>query len=134
MRWRWRRRETTSPPRPAGPEVRLERERYLPGETVRGAVVVPEGAGVERIEVSLNFRERSTEYEATTVTIPGGRLDEGDPAPGGGHRFAIELPDDALPSQSGRHGALSWTVDATMMGSSADRVVSARIEVAPPPR
>jgi hypothetical protein len=30
--------------------------------------------------------------------------------------------------------ALSWTVDATMMGSSADHVVSARIEVAPPPR
>ena len=109
----------------------MERERYLPGETVRGTVVVPEGIGVEGIDVSLNFRERSTEYEAITVTIPSGRLDEGDPAPGGGHRFAIELPDDALPSQSGRHGALSWTVDATMSGSSVDRVVSARIEVAP---
>jgi hypothetical protein len=112
----------------------LERERYLPGETVRGTVVVPEGTGVEEIDVSLNFRERSTEYEAITVTIPGVRLGEGDPAAGGGHRFAIELHVDALPSQSGRHGALSWTVDATLIGSSADRVVSARIEVVPPPR
>jgi hypothetical protein len=111
----------------------MERERYLPGETVRGSVVVP-ASGAGGIEVSINFRERSTEYEAITVTVPGGRLGEGDSAPGSGHRFAIDLPEDALPSQSSRHGALWWTVDATTIESGPDLVASATIEVACRPR
>ena len=51
--------------------MRLERERYVPGDVVRGLVVGVEG-GEGAVEVSLSFHERSTEYEATTITIPAG--------------------------------------------------------------
>jgi hypothetical protein len=117
----------------AGPtplEVRLERERYVPGEVVRGLVVGVEG-GERDVEVSLRFHERSTEYEATTITIPAGS--QGELAPGSSHRFAIDLPDDAPPSHTSRHGALWWTTDARVGEAGSGRTVSRRIEVVPPP-
>ena len=117
----------------AGPtplEVRLEREQYVPGEVIRGLVVgVARGEG--NVEVSLSFHERSTEYEATTITIPA--ASQGELAPGSSHRFAIDLPDDAPPSHTSRHGALWWTTDARVGEAGSDRTVSRPIEVIAPP-
>jgi hypothetical protein len=121
----WRRRSAArDAPRAPGPELRLERERYGPGETVRGVVALDRGAPSE-VEVSLNFHERSAEYDATPISLPSQSGEHGTDE----YRFAIELPDDAPPALEGRHGELWWTVDARIGGSDSARVVSRRVEV-----
>jgi hypothetical protein len=113
-------------------ELRLERDRFAPGDTVRGSAAVAEGGGPGEIRVWLSFRERSGEYEAVTMTLPGGSL-EAKLAPGTAHGFAIALPPDAPASYISRHGALWWTVDASVGGEAAGGAVRRRIEVGPPP-
>jgi hypothetical protein len=113
--------------RATGPELRLERERYAPGDTVRGVVKLDRGT-VGEIEVSLNFHERSTEYEATPISIPALPAEQTGLG-SDGHRFAIELPEDAPPTLEARHGALWWTVDATVGGPDAPAVLSRRVEI-----
>ena len=130
MRLRRRRAE----PARTGPvrlEVRLDRDRFVPGDTVRGSAVVAEGGGLGEIRVWLSFHERSGDYEAVTMTLPGGSL-EAELAPGIAHGFAIELPPDAPPSYISRHGALWWTVDASIGEPATGSPVRRRIEVGPP--
>ena len=127
MRLRRRRAE----PARTGPvslELRLERDRFTPGDTIRGSAAVAEGGGLGEIRVWLSFRERSGDYEAVTRTLPGGSL-EAELTPGTAHGFAIELPADAPPSYISRHGALWWTVDASVGGEAAGSPARRRIEV-----
>jgi hypothetical protein len=112
-------------------EVRLERDRFAPGDTVRGSAAVAEGGGAGEIRVWLSFHERSGEYEAVRMTLPGGSL-EAQLAPGTAHGFAIELPGEAPPSFISRHGALWWTVDASVGGEASGAAVRRRIEVGAP--
>jgi hypothetical protein len=94
-------------------EVRLERERYAPGETVSGTVAVTEGGGSRKLEVELRFREGTSEdYEHTVVALPGGELHTGDLETGASFPFSIALPDDALPSFKSANGELYWELDA----------------------
>lgn len=111
-------------------ELRLERDRFAPGDTVRGAATVTEGGGPGEIRVWLSFRERGGEHEAVRATLPGGSLRAG-LAPGTEYVFAIELPADALPSYISRHGALWWTVDAAVGEPASGAPVRRRIEVGP---
>jgi len=129
---RLRRKATPVAAQGAQLEVRLDRERYAPGETVRGSIVVVEGRGPGEIAVSLNFHERSTEYEAVAIETPRVSLHRGDLIKGSAHRFAIALPEDAPPSQTTVHGALWWAVDASAGEPGASPVVSRRIEVQAP--
>jgi hypothetical protein len=131
VRLKWRRRR--APVADAGPEleIRLERARYAPGETVRGSVVPIEGGDPGELQVWLSFHERSTEYEAVRATIPGEILGPGGRA-GGGHRFEIDLPRDARPSLASRHGELWWAVAAARRNPESGEVVTRRIEVQHP--
>jgi hypothetical protein len=131
MRLLRRRRPQPARTGPVTLELRLERERFAPGDAVRGSAAVTEGGGAGEIRVWLSFRERSGEYEAVARTLPGGSL-EADLVPGTAHGFAIELPSDAPASYISRHGALWWTVDAEVRGEAAGRAVRRRIEVGPP--
>ena len=131
MRLRRRRRGEPARTGPVRLELRLERDRYAPGDTVRGSAAVAEGGGAGEIRVWLSFHERSGEYEAVTMTLPGGSL-EAQLAPGSAHGFAIELPADAPPSYIARHGALWWTVDAEVGGEASGGAVRRRIEVGSP--
>jgi hypothetical protein len=128
-----RRRRRREPARtgPVRLALRLERDRFVAGETVRGSAVVVEGGGRGEIRVWLSFRERSGEYEAVTITLPGGALQD-DLGPGAAHGFAIELPGDAPPSYISRHGALWWTVDASVGEPATGDPVRRRIEVGRP--
>ena len=125
-RGRWRR-AARAAPRAKGPELRLERERYAPGDTVRGLVTLDRETTGE-IEMSLSFHERSTEYEATPISIPARPAEQTGPGRDG-HRFAIEVPDDVPPTLEARHGALWWTVDARVGGPEAPAVLSRRVEI-----
>jgi len=135
---RLRRRRRVEPARtgPVRLEIRLERDRFVAGETVRGSAAVVEGGGRGEIRVWISFRERSGEYEAVTRTLPGGSLED-ELGPGTAHGFAIELPADAPPSYIARHGALWWTVDAAVGEPASGEPASGepvrrRIEVGPP--
>jgi hypothetical protein len=109
--------------------VELERDRYAPGDVVRGTVKVVEGGGSRRLEVALAFREKAGDYEDTPFTIAGGDLHTGDLAPGATYAFSIALPADALPTYRSRHGELYWEVDVRSDERGRDTHERKRIEV-----
>jgi hypothetical protein len=115
-------------------EVRPERERYAPGETVAGAVVVAEGGSSRRLEIELRYREQTMleEYEHTALTVPGGELHTGDLEAGASFAFAIPLPADALPSFKSAHGELFWELDARSDERGVDTHERVRVVVASP--
>ena len=123
-------------PPPAAPratlEVRLDRERYAPGEAVRGAVVVVVGGGTAELGVALNFHERSIECEAIAIATPRVPVHGGELIEGSAYRFELELPPDAPPSQASRHGGLWWAVDVSAGEPASSPLASARLEVARP--
>jgi hypothetical protein len=125
LRWPRRRRRPDHVPR-VGLEIRVDRDRVAPGETVQGSVLAGDDGSDGEVLVALTLRERSTEYESVASTIPadaGGAI-----AARATREFAIELPEGALPSVRATHGGLTWTVDATD-DSGADPAASVPIEV-----
>jgi hypothetical protein len=114
-------------------EVQLDAERYAPGETVTGSVLVIEGGGSRKLDVSLHFRERTSEDdEHTPVTLSSGELHAGDLTTGASYPFAIRLPEDALPNFKSKHGELFWEVDARSNERGRDTHERHRIEVVTP--
>jgi hypothetical protein len=112
-------------------ELQLDGERYAPGDSVTGNVLVVEGGDSRKLEVSLNFRERTSEDdEHTPVTLSGGELHAGDLTTGASYPFAIQLPPDALPNFKSKHGELFWEVDARSDERGRDTHERKRIEVA----
>jgi hypothetical protein len=110
--------------------VELERERYAPGDGVRGTVTVLEGGGSRKLEVVLAFREQVGDYEHTATTIDGGELHGGDLALGASYGFEVALPDDALPSYRSRHGELYWELEVRSDERGRDTRERRRVEVA----
>lgn len=116
-------------------QIELDREQYSPGDTVSGSVLVLEGGGSRRLEVSLDFRERAEDdYEDTPLRVSGGDLHSGDLSMGASYPFAIPLPDDALPNFKSQHGELWWEVDARSDERGRDTHERRRIEVLTPSR
>lgn len=128
MRWRRRRPE---PARPAFVlDLRLERARFGPGETVRGSVLVVDGAGGRtEARIALSLRERSTRYEAVAARLEGDRVVAIELAVGSEARFEIAIPAQAQPSLVTPHGGIWWTVEALAMDSDAPPLVSRGIEI-----
>jgi hypothetical protein len=115
-------------------ELQLDGEEYAPGDTVTGSVLVLEGGGSRSLEVSLHFRERTSEDdEHTPVTLSGGELHAGDLTTGASYPFEIQLPADALPNFRSKHGELFWEVDARSDERGRDTHARRRIDVAVPP-
>ena len=113
-------------------DVQLDRgERYAPGDTVSGSVLVLEGGGSRRLEVSLNYRENSEdEYEHTALNLSSGELHAGDLTTGASYPFTIALPPDALPNYKSEHGELYWELDACSDEFGRDTHERKRIDVA----
>lgn len=109
-------------------EIRLDRERYAPGDTVRGTILVAEDAAAESLEISLNFHERATQYESVTDTIPGDPVEIGPPAQGA-RPFEAALPEDAPPNYTSAHGALWWSIDARAAAPGREVLATRRFEV-----
>jgi len=127
-------------PAPVGPvapvgarlEVRLDRERYAPGDTVRGAVAVVAGGGSAELGVALDFHEGSIECGAIAITTARVPVHEGELIEGSAYSFALELPQDAPPSQTSPHGGLWWAVDVSAGEPGSSPLASRRIEVQAP--
>jgi hypothetical protein len=115
-------------------EVELDRHELRPGEAVEGTVRVVEGGGSRRLTVALLFRERTADYSEVAREVPGPELCAGDLEAGASFRFAIRLPDDALPPVSSPHGAIWWEVDAKSDELGPDTHVRRELQVLAPAR
>lgn len=110
-------------------ELQLDTERCVPGDTVRGTVVVVEGGTSRSLKVWLEYQECSTTYESVARTVPGETLNAGDLSAGSRFAFAVRLPDDALPDFRSEHGELAWRVHAESDKLGLDSHVSKRFAV-----
>jgi len=113
-------------------QLELDRERYLPGETIKGRVLVLEGGGSESLEVLLEYNETAEDdYSAVAASFSSGPVHTGDLATGMSFDFELALPPDAFPNFRSRHGELYWHVDATSAELGRDTHERRRIEVEP---
>jgi hypothetical protein len=112
-------------------QLELERERYEPGDAVRGTIVLLEGGGSRSLEALLQYKEETADYAEVAISIPSGRLHEGDLVSGASFEFGLNLPPDALPNYRSEHGELYWEVDAKSDEPGRDTHDCRRIEVEP---
>jgi len=112
-------------------ELRVDRERYAPGDTVTGTVAVLEGGRSRALEVLLQYNERTEDYAAVAVSVSSGPLQAGDLATGSAFAFRLALPPDALPNHRSDHGELYWELDAKSEERGADTHERRRIDVEP---
>ena len=98
---------------------------------MRGSVLVLEGGPSRRLEVTLEYREKTEEdFQETVRTLSTGDLHTGELATGASYPFEIALPADALPSFRSAHGELYWELDARSDEPGRDSHERRRIEVA----
>ena len=91
--------------------LRVERERYEPGEVVRGTVEVVEGGSSRALEARLEYVEETDDYSEIATSVASGALHQGDLAADASFGFELALPADALPNLESEHGRLYWQVD-----------------------
>lgn len=112
-------------------QLQLDRQRYAPGETIKGTILILEGGGSRALEARLEYKEESPDYSEVAISIPSGTLHQGDLTEGTSLEFELALPPDALPSYKSRHGQLYWEVDVKSDEVSLDTHERCRIEVEP---
>lgn len=110
-------------------QLQLEQERYRPGDTSKGTILVLEGGHSRSLEVHLEYREETADYHDVPVSIAVGSLHEGDLTTGTSFEFEVTLPPDALPNYQSEHGELYWEVDAKSNEIGRDTHERSRIEV-----
>lgn len=115
-------------------QLQLDRERYAPGDTVKGTILVTEGGSSRALEARLEYTEETADYSEVALSIPSGPLHEGDLTVGTSFEFELALPPDALPSYKSRHGELYWELDVKSDESGRDTHERRRIAVEPPAR
>ena len=113
-------------------QLELDRERYAPGETIKGTILVREGGGSRALEAILEYKEETADYSEVAISIPSGPLHEGDLTEGTSFAFELALPPDALPSYKSRHGELYWELDVKSDESGRDTHERRRVETVSP--
>ena len=113
--------------------VALDRERFVPGNYVRGTVTVGTGGRSRSLEVSLQYTEETEDYSACAISLDTTSLHTGNLVTGQLFDFEVALPDDALPNYSSRHGELYWQIDVKSDQLGPDSHDRRRIDVRMPP-
>ena len=113
-------------------QLQLDRERYAPGDSVRGTILVVESGGSRSLHALLQYMEESPDYSKAAVTISSGSLHEGDLTAGASFGFELALPPDALPNYESSHGELYWEIDVRSDEFGRDTHERKRIEVESP--
>lgn len=117
-----------------GLDLQLDRERYMPGDTIRGRVSVLEGGGSRSLQVVLEYHEKTDDYSAVATSIPGPPLHEGDLMAGTAFDFELRLPPDAFPNYRSNCGELYWELDVKSDEFGLDTHNRRRVEVLSPAR
>jgi hypothetical protein len=113
-------------------QLELDRERYTPGATIRGSILVLEGGDSRSLEVLLEYNEQAEDgYSAVAARISTGPLHAGNLTTGMSFDFEFALPEDALPNYRSDHGALYWQLDVKCAEPGGDTHERRRIEVEP---
>jgi hypothetical protein len=112
-------------------ELRLDRERYAPGDAIRGTIRVLDGGRSRSVEARLQYNEKTEDYAVAAISVSSGPLQTGDVAPGASFAFELALPADALPNYRGEHGELYWEIDVKSEELGPDSHERRRIDVAP---
>lgn len=115
-------------------QLQLDRERYRPGEAVRGSILVLEAGGSRSLEALLEYTEETADYREVSISIPTGPLHEGELTTGTSFDFELVLPPNALPNYKSEHGELYWEVDAKSDERGRDTHDRRRIEIELPDR
>jgi hypothetical protein len=115
-------------------QLQLDRERYRPGEAVKGSILVLEGGGSRSLEALLEYTEETADYREVSISIPTGPLHEGDLTTGTSFEFEVSVPANALPNYKSEHGELYWEIDAKSDEVGRDTHDRRRIEIELPHR
>jgi hypothetical protein len=113
-------------------QLQLNRERYAPGETIEGTILVLEGGASRSLEAVLGYNEKTDDYSEVATSISTGRLHSGDLRTGMSFAFELTLPQDALPNYRSEHGELYWQVDVKSDEPGRDTHERHRIDVGCP--
>jgi hypothetical protein len=70
-------------------KLELDRERYTPGETIKGTILVREGGGSRALEAILEYKEETADYSEVAISIPSGPLHEGELTAGTSFEFEL---------------------------------------------
>ncbi len=89
-------------------DVTVEAGPFAPGGQVSGVVHVLEGGEVRELTAQLVYHEETSDYSGAVLRIGSAPLATGQLRVGETFPFALTLPADALPNQSGRHGQVIW--------------------------
>jgi Protein of unknown function (DUF2510) len=109
----------------------LERQRYAPGETVRGFVDVREDIDARSLAVTLRYAEETHDYSGAVYRPASQTLHEGPLGTGSRFDFSLTLPADALPAFQTQRSAVWWEVIASVDKRGFDKHVRLRIDVVP---
>lgn len=92
-------------------QLLLNQERYSPGDTIEGTILVLEGGRSRSLEALLEYSEKTEDYLDVATSISTGPLHTGDLTTGMSFDFELALPQDACPNYRSEHGELYWQVD-----------------------
>jgi hypothetical protein len=101
-------------------DVRFDRPRYVPGDVVRGTILVRAGGPSRSLSVLLEYHERTREADAIAHQLSTGPIHTGDLTTGQTLTFELALPQNAFPNCESPNGALSWEVDIWSDGRGMD--------------
>jgi hypothetical protein len=107
----------------------IERQRYAPGEAVRGHVDVVEAIDARDLTVALHYMEETRDYRGAGLVAATSTLHVGPVAAASRFEFELALPPDALPAFRSQHGALWWEVAAKADKPGFDKHASLPIEL-----
>lgn len=111
-------------------QLQLDRERYTPGDTIRGNILVLEGGRTRSLEVLLEYNEATEDdYSAVATSVSSGPLHAGDLTTDMSFEFELALPADAFPNYRSEHGELYWALDVRSDEHGRDTHERRRIEV-----
>jgi hypothetical protein len=115
-------------------QLELDRERYAPGDAIKGTGRVLEGGSSRSVEALLEYKEETDDYLEVAISISSGPLHTGDLAMSTSFEFELTLPPDALPNYQSEHGELYWEVDVKSDEAGRDTHERRRIEIDTAPR
>ncbi len=109
----------------------IERQRYAPGEQVRGYVDLREDIDCRSLDVALHYAEETRDYKGAWHRPATQQLHVGPVGAGSRFDFALTLPPDAWPAFRTDATAVWWEVVASVDKRGFDKHARLRIDVVP---
>jgi hypothetical protein len=110
-------------------EIQLDKASYAPGDGVRGWVRVQDPGRSRRLEVSLQYREKTNDYGGCVLQVGPVELNVGELQAGQAYEFNLQLPADAPPAYSTGVGQMWWAVMVHSDQVGPDKHFAQRVEV-----